>query len=44
MKELKAVILEKQQELERSVAQYDSLCKVEAEQRSLIEKLQNREI
>lgn len=38
-KELKQKVLERQEELERLKAEYDSLCKVRDEQESMIEKL-----
>mmetsp|Transcript_5262 Transcript_5262/g.15805 ORF Transcript_5262/g.15805 Transcript_5262/m.15805 type:complete len:88 (-) Transcript_5262:457-720(-) len=38
-KELKQKVLEKQEELERLKAEYDSLFKVKTEQESMIEKL-----
>ena len=41
--ELQALINEKKAELERLSAQHDSLTRVEAEQKALIEKLTNNE-
>jgi len=41
--ELQAMINEKKAELERLCTQYDSLTRVEAEQKALIEKLTNNE-
>ena len=41
--ELQAMINEKKAELERLSAQHDSLTRVEAEQKALIEKLTNNE-
>jgi len=41
--ELQAMINEKKAELERMNAQYDSLMRVEAEQKAMIEKLTNNE-
>ena len=41
--ELQAMINEKKAELERLATQYDSLTRVEAEQKALIEKLTNNE-
>ena len=38
-KELKQKVLERQEELERLKAEFDSLCKVRDEQESMIEKL-----
>lgn len=42
--ELQTLINEKKMELERLNAQYDSLTKVEVEQKTLIEKLSNNEV
>ena len=41
--ELQAIISEKKAELERLNTQYDSLVRVDAEQKALIEKLTNNE-
>mmetsp|Transcript_113526 Transcript_113526/g.315831 ORF Transcript_113526/g.315831 Transcript_113526/m.315831 type:complete len:131 (-) Transcript_113526:94-486(-) len=42
-KEIRALVAEKKANLDRLAKQYDSLTKVEAEQRTLIEKLSNNE-
>ena len=41
--ELQAIISEKKAELDRLNTQYDSLVRVDAEQKALIEKLTNNE-
>jgi len=43
-KELQALVTEKQQELERYIVEYESLLKLEQDQKVLLDKLSNNEV